>query len=494
VLAPHRENAQVASPMAIVKEIAKESPSAVPQPPFDGRRISAKATDTLISAKRSNWVEPGTSDTLQWLAREGERDPDDSRDGLKRGSVPWLPECIYYATIAPFLHFDAPQPGQLYAVGGRNQKHEPLDAVEMFDTWHGQWVQCPSMLARRAGCAASLLPDGQLLVVGGYDERGIVEGLLDSCELFDAAEQTWQQAPARLGRARWGHGCASMNGLVYAVGGCSLRPGAPPHEAFMETLRGCEVFDPAVGSWRPCSELHVARAGARVVALGDRYLAAVGGCDDVFGRAELLPTVELFDCQSERWALLDLQLSTPRTTAAVAALDDRDILIIGGAPSLSSAEVYRVPEVAATPEACVEAAAEDGEVAPLLAAAPPERTPLTGSSPSSSSSSSGPPQSVARKRVCDIAEGRMGCQAVALDLPATDGNFPLCTRSCIVVVGGENGDEDWEPNGHRHFSSVLVFDAEAEEWRSESYFPPIPTPRTAMALCVGPGRLSGHPL
>lgn len=451
----------------------------MPQPPFDGGRISATATGTLISAKRSNWVEPGTSDTLRWLAHEGEESSEDLR-----GSVRRLPTAIFNAAVAPFLHFDAPQPNQLYAFGGRNQKHEPLDTVEMFDTWHGQWVQCPNMLAHRAGCAASLLPDGQLLVVGGYDERGIVEGLLDSCELFDPVEQRWHQASERLGRARWGHGCASMNGLVYAVGGCSLRQGAPPHEAFMETLRSCEVFDPSVGSWRPCAELHVARAGARVVALGDRYMAVVGGCDDVFGRAELLPTVELFDCQSDRWALLDLQLSTPRTTAAVAALDDREILIIGGAPSLSSAEVYRVPEVPATPE-CVEAA-EDGENAPSTApgaAAPP----LSGSSPASSSSSG--PQSVRRKRVCDIAEGRMGCQAVALDLPATDGDYPLCTRSCIVVVGGENGDGDED----RHFSSVLVFDAEAEEWRSEGYFPPIPTPRTAMALCVGPGRIAGHP-
>merc|ERR1719428_2250193 len=112
----------------------------------------------------------------------------------------------------------------------------------------------------------------------------------------------------------------------------------------METLRSCEVYDPAASTWASCAELHVGRAGVRVVTLGDRYLAAVGGCDDVFGRAEMLTTVELFDITTGKWSLLNAQLSTPRTTAAVAAIDDRRILVIGGAPSLSSAEVYHVPE------------------------------------------------------------------------------------------------------------------------------------------------------
>lgn len=412
---------------------------------------------------RSSWVDPGVPGHLGRLALEGSKGRDNPRCGAAR-----LPRCIYRGAIAPFLRFDEPQPNQLYAVGGRNQQQDPLDTVEMFDTWHGRWVTCPSMLVRRAGCAASLLPDGRLMVVGGYDERGIVEGLLDTCEVFDPVQQVWSQADAALGRARWGHGCASLDGLIYAVGGCSLRPGAPPHEAFMETLRGCEVFDPATGSWQMCADLHVARAGARVVALADRYLAAVGGCDDVFGRAELLPTVELFDGRQGRWSLLDLQLTTPRTTAAVAALDDRQILIIGGAPSLSSAEVYHVPSTTV---------AECSGEAPEGAPAP---TPETAGR-----------QNPARTPICDIAEGRMGCQAVAIDLPAPEGNYPLCTRQCIVVVGGENGDEDWEPN-IRQFSSVLVYDAEAQEWRPEEYFPAIPTPRTAMALCVGPGQITGY--
>lgn len=402
-------------------------------------------------ASRANWTEPGVLSALVWL----------SIDDLKGNPLRGLPPALYSHAIAPFLHFDAPLPNQLYAVGGRNQQRGPLETMEMFDTWHGRWVACPNMAVRRAGCAAAALPDQRMLVVGGYDENGIVKGLLTSCELFDPRTQTWSSEVVPLKRARWGHGCATLGGFVYVAGGCSLQPGAPPREAFMETLRSCEVYDPAADVWLPCADLHMARAGSRVVALGDHHLAAVGGCDDVFGRAEMLPTVEIFDLATARWSLLDLQLSTPRTTAAVAPLDDHTILVVGGAPSLSSAEVYHVPRMQLTDD--------DDSIA----------NPVSEHSPT----------------VHDIPEGRMGCQAVAMQLPAEDGRYPLCTKQYVVVIGGENGDDDWEHDqaNVRQFGSALVFDVERNTWREDAPFPPMLTPRTAMALCVGHGRIQGYP-
>jgi len=365
-----------------------------------------------------------------------------------------LPQCLFSSEVASFLRFDTPQPNQLYVIGGRNEEQEPLDTVEMLDTWHGQWIICPKMTAKRAGCGACSLPDGSLMVAGGYDERGIVEGLLGSVEVFNPMENKWSTSFPPLVRARWGHSCAVLDGLIYAVGGCSLQPGAPQHEAFMETLKACETYDISTGTWTPSGSLCVARAGARVVVLDERYLAVVGGCDDVFGRAELLSSIELLDRQVGTWSLLDVKLNSPRTTAAVATIDDRHILVVGGAPSLSSAEVFEV-----VPE---KASEDDSDAA------------------------------VPISEVFAMPEGRMGCQAVAMDLPAPGETYPLCTRRCVVVVGGENGDEEWDAEC-RQFNSCLVYDAEVKEWRPHDILPPIPTTRTAMAVCVGHGRISGFP-
>uniref|UniRef100_A0A7S2D4U6 Uncharacterized protein n=1 Tax=Alexandrium andersonii TaxID=327968 RepID=A0A7S2D4U6_9DINO len=138
------------------------------------------------------------------------------------------------------------------------------------------------------------------------------------------------------------------------------------------------------------------------------------------------------------------------------------MIVVGGAPSLASSEVYSLRE-------------------------------LADSAYSSSSSSSEHSRLI--ETVADLAEGRMGCQAVTMQLPAPDGRYPLCTRTCVVVVGGENGEEDWEGNqAHvRQFSSGLIFDVEDNEWRPESALPPMMVPRTAMALCVGPGYIRGYP-
>lgn len=417
-------------------------------PASPSARRSPTAADQRSAALPAGAQDPAAAAILAWVGTRSKG----SAIGCRQ-----LPPGLFDQVVAPFLRFGEPVPNQLYALGGRNQLQDPLDTVDMFDTWHGRWVRCPSMLSRRAGCAAAMLPDGRLLVTGGYDEKGIVEGLLSTCEAFNPVTQAWEKMPGALRRARWGHGCALLGGKIYAVGGCSLRPGAPPNEAFMETLSCCECLDPATGSWSPGPSMGEARAGARVVALGERYLAAVGGCNDVFGRAQILPTVELFDSAACCWHTLQPQLSTPRTTAAVAALDSNSILVTGGAPSLSSSEIYRLPKPA------------DGE--------------------NTMQSSSDQDK---RPWVPSIAEGRMGCQAASLLLPAAGKTYPLCDQQCVVVVGGESGEDAVDAEA-RQLSSVLVYDTKTEKWWPQDAFPPMPTPRTAMALCVGPGKILGRP-
>lgn len=416
-------------------------------------------SDSEAKTSSSTWTDANACTALCMLILDDRRYPavfEDEQPCRYRRRA--LPPALYAENVAPFLRFDAPQPNMLYAFGGRNQRKGPLNTVEMFDSWHGRWVPCPPMPTRRAGSAAALLPDGRFIVVGGYNEKGIAEGLLSCCDIYDPRVSSWAEEGSAqpLSRARWGHGCAPLRGKVYVVGGCSLQPDAQPREASMETLKCCEVYDPPNNRWSPCAPLQIARSGSRVVALDDRYLAAIGGCDDVFGRAETQPTVEIFDVIVGCWSLLEGQLLHPRTTAAAAAIDGRRLLVVGGAPSLSSAEVYRV------------------------------QLPREGSTRPNSDEE--PVQS--SESVTDMPDGRMGCQAALINLPAPGANYPMSVRKSVVVVGGERCDEgggDWPRV--RQFSNVPVFDVETGEWRSDSPVPAMAAHRTAVALCVGMGRL-----
>jgi hypothetical protein len=216
------------------------------------------------------------------------------------------------------------------------------------------------------------------------------------------------------------------------------------------------------------------------VAIDERYLAAIGGCDDVFGRAETQPTVELYDSTTGQWSLLQPRLENPRTTAAVASIGSGRILVVGGAPSLSSAELYQVR-------------------------VPQEQESLTlgGSSTATNSSTSNTNTQAqgaeeVMPKIADMVDGRMGCQAVVVNLPGPGASYPLADRPCVVIIGGERCEEegvgsDWPRV--RQFQTIPVFDVATGKWQedAERVMPSMASARTAVALCVGVGYISPEP-
>lgn len=389
---------------------------------------------------------------------------------------PPLPNNLYAQQIAPFLRFDAPLPNMLYVFGGRVPfaGHQTMglsaniiyDSVEMLDTWSGSWVQCPAMPRRRAGGAAACLPNGHIILSGGYDERGVANGLLSTCDVYDPEQECWHADVANLLRARWGHACVTLGHKVIAIGGCSVWQSAQAQDTFMETLRSCEVFtktaNDASSCWQPLAPLQVARSGTRAVVLSERYIVAVGGCEDPFGRCQMQASIELYDAIAGCWSLLANHLENPRTCAAVAALSNRRIVAVGGSNSMRP---FRAP-------GCVEVFGlklpddmpcdvdEERDVAKLIGF---DRT------------------------VPDLIAGRVGCQAVVLNLPSEKSNYPFCEDRCLVAVGGERYNR--KSDGKLFVKGLSL---ETGAWCASDVLPPACiAPRTAVALCVGSGRVAG---
>jgi N-acetylneuraminic acid mutarotase len=396
-----------------------------------------------------------------------------------------LPAALYVEHIATFLRFGGPLPNMLYVFGGRVplagfQTLRPSsgiiqNSVEMLDTWHGSWVKCPQMPCNRAGAAAACLPDGRLLVCGGYDERGVVEGLLIECDAYDPWQERWEAGVANLVRGRWGHCCAILNDRVYAVGGCSVwESGIPARNGFMETLRSCEVFEVKSGkaSWQPAPPLQVPRSGARVVTLGTKYLVAVGGCVDPFGRVQMQASIELFDAEAGSWSLLRAHLASPRTCAVVAALDDQHIVACGGtggeqAPGAPSSNVEVVSVSRPSTKQLPVTRGEEGGSEKLHDSEHSDGFTMDG--------------------VLDPILGRVGCQGAVLHLPSEKAEYPMCKQRCLVAFGGERTDRTPES---KMFKRIL--DLDTGNWCSPDILPETDAPpRTAVALCVGMGRVEG---
>jgi len=101
---------------------------------------------------------------------------------------------------------------------------------------------------------------------------------------------------------------------------------------------------------------------------------------------------------------------------------------------------------------------------------------------------------VASRALPNLPVGRMGCQAAALYLPGVGGSFPQCNQLCVAVVGGERCGSSLDDSQRlEQFDNAPVFDVAREEWRTDcSLIPPLRSPRTAVALCVGPGRVTSR--
>src|SRR5207249_312001 len=96
--------------------------------------------------------------------------------------------CYHTATLLPN--------GKVLVAGGFNDSNR-LASAELYDPASGTWTATGSLGAARNGHIATLLPNGKVLVAGGFNGDSD-SSILVSAELYDPASGTWS---AKIGRA-----------------------------------------------------------------------------------------------------------------------------------------------------------------------------------------------------------------------------------------------------------------------------------------------------
>ena len=228
--------------------------------------------------------------------------------------------------------------GQVLVAGGFNGTI-PLASAELYDPASGTWTATGSLATARTEHLATLLLNGKVLVAGGFNFDGPP---LANTELYDPASGTWTATGNSLIEVIGSTETLLPAGKVLVAGGSTLT--LPPL-----TFASSERYDPASGNWTGTGGLNNARTGHTATLLTDGRVLVAGGAN-VFKSVVYLASAELYDPASGVWTATGC-LTTPRTGHTATLLTNGQVLIAGGFNGtlpLASAELYDPATTATT--------------------------------------------------------------------------------------------------------------------------------------------------
>jgi N-acetylneuraminic acid mutarotase len=277
------------------------------------------------------------------------------------------------------------QSGLVLAVGGNSSPNgAPLASAEVYDLASNEWRRVRSMTTGRYFHAATLLANGMVMISGGCDQA-FCNSVTGKVELFDPSTGTWQDGGTLAFPRDYHTSTALPDGGVLVTGGFgysgelaeaerwdpattawsmagSMADGRATHAAvalpggrvlvmggvgtYGTFLSSCEIYDPSIGpqgSWSSAAPMTYRRQFVTAVALSNGKMLVAGGWAYLGPHIQQhIPYCELYDPRLDAWTPTG-PLATARSGHGAALLRNKDVLVMGGigvAGYLSSAERF----------------------------------------------------------------------------------------------------------------------------------------------------------
>ena len=215
---------------------------------------------------------------------------------------------------------------KIYVIGGgkgvdeSNQRWSILsDAVEVYDPSTDTWQTKQPMPTARAYLEASVV-NGQIYLVGGMNNK---DKYVNLNEVYTVANDSWAMVEP-IPYSVYSYASAVCGDKIYIIGGQSL-------QAPITNVNYVQIYDCSNNSWSFGTPMPtfvwLTAAGATTGEAAIRRIYVMGGVtsdDDVLG------DVQVYDPQIDAWTL-GASIPSVRNLHAVAVVDDR-IYVIGGDP------------------------------------------------------------------------------------------------------------------------------------------------------------------
>lgn len=197
----------------------------------------------------------------------------------------------------------------------------------------------PSMSSARWGHTATVLPDGRVLVAGGFGPGDGTGSLaIRECEIYDPVTNTWKRVASMKGPHGLSRAVLLPDGRVLVVGGLS----GPPWGKL--TYAANEIYDPATNTWT-LARASARRVGHTATLLADGRVFVAGGSNYKAypGRYSSLRTAEIYDPATNSWTPA-APLPRPRGEHTAALQPDGRVLVAGFAVEHYAGEQTRSTE------------------------------------------------------------------------------------------------------------------------------------------------------
>jgi N-acetylneuraminic acid mutarotase len=210
-------------------------------------------------------------------------------------------------------------------------------STALYDPAANTWSTAASMATAHDVHTATLLPNGRVLVAGGFASEYITifgctaPPAYSSPELYDPSTNTWSSAGQATGR--WEHTATLLNnGKVLIAGGFD----------YYNPLASAELYDPGTNTWSSAASMATPRFRARATLLNDGKVFVAGGTQGSdWGWDSGLNSVEVYDPGTNQWTAAP-NMAQARSFFAATLLRNGNFFVAGGdnAGPLASAELY----------------------------------------------------------------------------------------------------------------------------------------------------------
>jgi len=229
--------------------------------------------------------------------------------------------------------------GQVLIVGGYDPEIGLIADAELYDPPTQTFIDLGDTNAPRYNHTATMLPNGQVLIAGGETDP-TPSGALNMAEIFDLPSQTFTPVPVPMTTLREGHAAVLLNnGQVLLTGGDN-----PP----LGSLNSAEIYDPPSNTFTAViSAMTVPRISHVMTVLNGGKVLLAGGATDSGGSSTALNAAELYDPTSQTFTAVG-NMTSVREHQTASLLNDGTVLEAGGTDGnniFSTAELYTTSQL-----------------------------------------------------------------------------------------------------------------------------------------------------